>query len=308
VKRDQRSAGSLGEGPSKAPRPDVSLGAEDCHYLQSLVHSYTACLIGKEKAYLIEARLAPVAKHHGVSLHDLVSRLRREPLCRLHREVIEALINDETAFFRDPGTFNVFQDRILPLLIARRRDESRLDIWCAGCAGGQEPYTVAIIIRERFQFLLDWSLRLIASDWSVRNLEHARGGLYSETQITRGLPARMREKYFEKRGRHWRVDDTIRRMVEFQHINLVDPMLPVPDMDIIFLRNVLLYFAAPAKRSVLVRVCDTLRPDGYLALGAAETTLDLCPRLTPAGFQTSGSWYRVLPRPESGEGNAPASS
>jgi chemotaxis protein methyltransferase CheR len=276
---------------------------EDFHYLRSLVHSHTACLIGKEKAYLIEARLEPIAKDHGMSLHEFITRLRHEPLCRRHREAIEALMNDETTFFRDPGTFNLLQDQVLPALIGRRYNVGRLDIWCAGCASGQEPYSVAMVIRDHFPFLLDWTLRLIASDWSVRNLERAREGLYNNAEIERGLPAGLRTKYFEKRGRYWRIDDAVRRMVEFQHINLVDPMLPVPAMDIIFLRNVLLYFARPAKRSVLARVCEVLRPDGYIALGAAETTFDLCPTLTPAGL----SWYRVVPGKGSLQGNAPAS-
>jgi chemotaxis protein methyltransferase CheR len=295
VKPNRRSARGANDRNARAGRLDTSLSVEDFHYLRTLVHSHTACLIGKEKAYLIEARLEPIAEGRCMSVHDFVTHLRHEPLSRLHRQAIEALMNNETTFFRDPGTFTILQDQVLPLLIRRRRNAGRLDIWCAGCASGQEPYSVAIVIREHFPFLLDWSLRLIASDWSVRNLERAREGLYGSAEIERGLPAGLRTKYFQKDGRHWRIDDTLRRMVEFQHINLVEPMLPVPDMDIIFLRNVLLYFARPSKRSILTRVCEVLRSDGYLALGAAETTLDVCPRLAPAGFQMGGSWYRVVP-------------
>jgi chemotaxis protein methyltransferase CheR len=295
VKANRPAARGVTNRTARTGHLHTSLSVEDFHYLRTLVHGHTACLIGKEKAYLIEARLEPVAKSHGLSVREFVTRLEDEPLSRLHREAIEALMNNETAFFRDPGTFATLQEHVLPSLIRRRRSVGRLDIWCAGCASGQEPYSVAMVIREHFPFLLDWSLRLIASDWSVRNLERAREGLYGRAEIERGLPAGLRTKYFQKDGRSWRIDDTLRGMVEFQHINLVDPMLPVPDTDIIFLRNVLIYFARFSKRSILTRVCEVLRPDGYLTLGAAETTLDVCPRLAPAGFQMGGSWYRVVP-------------
>jgi chemotaxis protein methyltransferase CheR len=205
----------------------------------------------------------------------MVSALRLGGVKELHGKVVDRMTTNETSFFRDLHPFEALKRTVLRELIARRSQERTLNIWCGACSSGQEPYSIMMLLRDAFPALADWNISLLATDLSAGMLERARAGLYSQLEINRGLPAPMLVKYFEKRENDWRVNDRVRRGIEFRELNLVRPWSGVARMDIIFLRNVMIYFAPEAKRAILAQVRALLRPDGYLFLGGAETTYGL---------------------------------
>lgn len=248
----------------------------DFNYIRKLVREYSAVALEADKDYLAELHLEPLARQAGVdSIADLVLKLRTQPFNRLHVQVIEALMTYETSFFRDIHPFEVLQNFLLPEFLKQRTVERSLNIWCAACSSGQEPYSIAMLIREHFPMLANWTLRLIASDISGEILARARNGRYSQLEVNRGLPETLREKYFQKQGKEWLLKEDIRRMVEFRSINLIEPWPLLPAMDIIFMRNVLIYFEVETKKAILGKVRRLLKPDGYLFLGGGETTINL---------------------------------
>jgi chemotaxis protein methyltransferase CheR len=245
-------------------------------FVRTLLHQRSAIVLGSEKAYLVETRLLPLARQEGLpSVDALVERLRQRPSMVLEQRVVEALATNETSFFRDLRPFDVLRDTVLPGLMQRRAGERALTIWCAACSSGQEPYSVALLIREHFPRLLDWRLRILACDLSTEMIERARQGRFNQIEVNRGLPARLLVKYFERHGLGWQLRDDVRRMVEFQAMNLAGMWPPLPPLDVVLLRNVLIYFDVDVRRQVLGKVRRLLRPDGALFLGGAETTLNL---------------------------------
>lgn len=247
-------------------------------YLCQLVYQHAAIVLDVSKDYLAELHLKPIAETAGFgSLNSLVEHLRSHPFSNLHVRAIEALLVTETSFFRDRYPFEVLKNFTLPELISRRAKERSLKIWCGACSSGQEPYSLAILIREHFPLLTTWDLQIIASDFSSHILARARQGRYSQWEIQRGLSVELRETYFQfqQQQQNWQIKDKIRQMVEFRQINLIHPWLSMPAMDIIFLRNVLIYFDTETKKSTLKKVRQQLRPDGYLFLGGGETTIYL---------------------------------
>ena len=248
----------------------------DFEYLQELVKDRSAIVIDSGKEYLAEARLAPLARDTEFeSLEELFEHLRHTAPGPLHERVVEAMINKETSFFRDIHPFECFRTQILPELIRRRQAERTLCLWCSASSSGQEPYSIAMILREHTPRLSGWNVRLIASDISEEMLERARTGFYSRSEINRGLRARALVEYFEQEGERWRLKNDIRQMVEFRRINLVGRWPHLPRFDVVFMRNVLIYFDVETKKEILRKVRGLLRPDGYLFLGGSETTLNL---------------------------------
>jgi chemotaxis protein methyltransferase CheR len=228
------------------------------------------------KQYLVEARLTPVARRLNLgSLEELIAVLRRQPSDGLQNEIIEAMVTTETSFFRDVIPFETLRKNVIPELIGRRREERRLNIWCAACSSGQEPYSVALMLRDYFPELTGWNVRLLTSDISREMLARAREGRYTQFEVNRGLPVALLVKYFQQHGTSWQLKEEVRRMVEFQQINLASPWPFLPRMDLILLRNVMIYFDVETKKTILGRVAGLLRPDGYLLLGGAETTFNL---------------------------------
>ena len=245
------------------------------NYIRTLVADLSAIALGDEKTYLVEARLLPVARRAGLSsIDDLVARLRT-PNHSLRQQVVDAITTNETSFFRDQVPFQMLRDTILPDLVARRADLKNLNIWSAACASGQEPYSVAMLLAEHFSHLPDWRFRLLGTDLSADVLERARGGRFTQLEIDRGLPEPLLKKYFRRVGTEWQLDETICRMVEFRQLNLSDSWPAVVKMDVILLRNVLVYFDAPTREDILGKIRQVLRPDGYLLLGGAETALHI---------------------------------
>lgn len=249
----------------------------DFQYIQQLVERSSGIVLEKGKEYLAELRLTPLARQKGhASLHNLIETLRGDASLKgLQTDVVEAMTTNETTFFRDNHPFDALQSIVLPTLIQNRTVERRLSFWCAASSTGQEPYSVAMIIREHFPELASWRIEFLASDISQGVLARAAEGVYSTLEINRGLPAAYLQKYFEKRGDAWQLKDIIRRMVDFRQINLIHEWPLVMMQDVIFIRNVMIYFDVPAKQRILSRMAALLRPDGFLFLGGAETTLNL---------------------------------
>ena len=253
-----------------------TISSRDFNYIRDLVRRRSAIVLETDKAYLIETRLTPLARQTGFgSLQELIASLKIDSGEKLQCQVVEAMTTHETSFFRDGHPFDTLKTTVLPELIARRSPSPSLAIWCAACSSGQEPFSVAMIARDHFPNLLQGRLRIFATDLSGVVLERARAGLYSQIEINRGLPAALLARYFDKQGLHWRLKSEIRRMVDFQQSNLIEDWPAFPALDVIFLRNVLIYFGVDAKRAILAKVRRLLKPDGYLFLGSSETTLNL---------------------------------
>jgi chemotaxis protein methyltransferase CheR len=252
------------------------LQQRDFEYVADLVRTEAAIVVEASKRYLVESRLAPVARRHGLDgVGALVARLRAQPRNGLHAEVVEAMTTNETSFFRDVNPFAAMEQEVLPELIRARGAQRQLSIWSAACSSGQEPYSLAMLIRHRFPQLSRWNVRIVASDLSAEMLGRAAAGRYSQMEVNRGLPAPLLVRYFRRDGQHWQIADEVRQMVEFRAMNLIQPWAPLPPLDVVFLRNVLIYFDVATKRQILAQVRRVLRPDGYLFLGAAETTLNV---------------------------------
>jgi chemotaxis protein methyltransferase CheR len=245
-------------------------------YLQGLMKERSGVVLEAGKEYLVESRLTPLIEEEGLaSLEELLEKLRSDRLDALRGRVVDAMITKETSFFREFLSFELLRKKVLPELIESRSAERSLSVWCAACSSGQEPYSVAMLLRSEFARVASWDVTILASDLSTSILEKARSGLFSQIEVNRGLPAQYLVRFFHRRGVDWRIDASIREMVDFTQMNLAGPWPAMPSMDLILMRNVLIYFDRPTQRSVLARIGRTLRPDGWLLLGGAEASLGL---------------------------------
>lgn len=245
-------------------------------YLQGLLKERSGVVLEAGKEYLVESRLTPLVEEEGLaSLDELLAKLRSDRLGSLHGKVVDAMITKETSFFREFLSFELLRKKVLPELIESRSAECALSLWCAACSSGQEPYSVAMLLRSEFPRVASWDVTIVASDLSAAILEKARSGVYSQMEVNRGLPAQYLVRFFHRTGIDWRIDASIRDMVDFRRINLAGPWPAVPPVDLILMRNVLIYFDRATQASVLARIARTLRPDGWLLLGGAEAALGL---------------------------------
>ncbi len=273
----------------------MSISPIDFDYLRKLMAEHTAIVLDAGKEYIAESRLAHLVVQEGFdSVPELIRTLRSNSFDILHRKVVNAMTNNETWFFRDLVPFDALRNTILPAVIAARAQERRLCIWCAACSSGQEPYSVAMLLRENFPELRGWSVRLLATDISSSVLERAQRGHYSQLEINRGLPAPLLARYFTREGLDWVIADEIRRTVEFRLFNLAEPWKEYPSCDLVLIRNVLIYFDVATKKTILGRMRRSLRSDGYLLLGGAETTLNLDDKYERVQYGTT-AYYRPLP-------------
>jgi chemotaxis protein methyltransferase CheR len=254
----------------------MAITGTDFDYIRSLVRDRSALVLEPGKEYLVESRLDPLARQEGFSsLPQMVNSLRSGPSSDLHRKVVEAMTTNETSFFREIRVFEMFRKTILPNLLVLRACQRSLNFWCAASSTGQEPFSLAMLLREHFPSLDTWNVKFIASDISTEMLARARLGCYNQLEINRGLPAHLLVKYFKQHGAAWEISQEIRRMVEFQEVNLIHSWPPLPRMDVIFMRNVLIYLDLETKKNILGRVGRLLDPAGYLFLGGSETTINL---------------------------------
>jgi chemotaxis protein methyltransferase CheR len=249
----------------------------DVDYVRALVKEQSAIVLEQAKAYLIESRLEPVARKAGIaSAHDLVGQLRAKPYGRLHHQVVEAMTTNETSWFRDVSPFGALRDHVIPELIAKHTVDRRIGIWSAASSTGQEIYSIAMLLADHFpQLRMGWDVKLVASDLSEEVVDRARAGRFTQLEVNRGLPAPMLVKHFERVGSVWQVKEDLRRAVSFGVVNLIKPWPQLPPLDIVMLRNVMIYFDVPTKKQILANVRRVLRPGGHLFLGNAETTLNL---------------------------------
>lgn len=254
----------------------MSLTQSDFDFVRHLVRDQAAIVLEQEKNYLVEARLASLALREGLgSVPELLGRLRRRTDESLTAKVVEAMTTTETYFFRDHKPFEALRREILPALAAARADTRRVRIWSAACSSGQEPYSLAMVVHEFFAAMPGWDIQILATDINKEVLAQASGGCYGPLEVNRGLPASLLVRYFHECGSQWQITDEIKRLVKFDVLNLTKAWPPLPPMDVIFLRNVMIYFDLPTKQQILKRVSRVLQPDGYLFLGGAETTLNV---------------------------------
>jgi chemotaxis protein methyltransferase CheR len=254
----------------------------DYDYLRNLLKSRSGLVLGADKHYLVESRLLPVVRKAGLGdLSGLVLKLKSANAEPLIVEVVEAMTTNETFFFRDRIPFDHFRESIMPALLVARARERRIRIWCAAASTGQEPYTLAICLKEMGKMLAGWHVEIVATDISMEALEKAKSGIYSQFEVQRGLPIMMLVKYFSQVGELWQLTPELRGMVQFKPFNLLSDLSRLGTFDVVFCRNVLIYFDQQTKTEVLDRMAQVIAPDGYLALGAAETVVGLTDSFKP---------------------------
>ncbi len=249
---------------------------QEFDFIRALFQERSAIALESDKRYLVEARLAPLLRQLQLqSIGELVQQVRSAASNGLPGRIVDAMVTTETSFFRDHHPFEALRKKVLPELIERRGKDRRLNIWCAASSSGQEVYSLAMLVRESFPQLAGWDLLLLASDLSQEVLARAREGRYNQIEVNRGLPAPLLVKYFQQHGVTWQLQEDVRRMVDFREINLARPWPVLPRMDLVLLRNVMIYFDVDTKKNILNRMTRVLRPDGYLILGGSETTFNL---------------------------------
>jgi len=261
----------------------------DLEFLRKLLKARSGLALSADKAYLLESRLLSVARKAGArDLSGLVVKLRAPDSDALAAEVVEAMTTNETFFFRDKLPFQHLRDVIVPSLLAARGPRRRLRIWSAACSSGQEPYSLAMALKEMGDVLSGWRIEIVGTDIASEVLDRARLGVFSQFEVQRGLPIQYLIKYFTQSGEMWEVSPVIRNMVRFEPFNLLNDAARLGMFDVIFCRNVLIYFDPDTKAQVLDRLAHVSQADGYLVLGAAETVIGLSemwnPLLEPRGL------------------------
>jgi chemotaxis protein methyltransferase CheR len=255
---------------------------QDFDYLRKLLRERSGLVLASEKQYLAESRLVPVARRHSMNtLGELINRLRNKSPAELIAEVVEAMTTNETFFFRDKIPFDHFRDTMMPALIAARARDKRIRIWCTAASSGQEPYSLAMLLKAMSTTLVGYRVDIVATDLSSEVLDKAKVGIYSQFEVQRGLPVQLLVKFFEQRGETWQLAPELRSMVQFRTLNLLNDFSLLGSFDVVFCRNVLIYFDQDSKVAVLNRIARQIPDDGYLVLGAAETVIGLTDAFKP---------------------------
>ena len=269
------------------------IAPHDYRFLAELLHGQSGLCLGEGKEYLIQSRLLPLAQRLGLAdIGALCARLRQTADLALVAAIGEAMVTHESLFFRDEVPFQLLRERILPELIEARASQRRLRIWSAGASTGQEAYSVAMLLEGFAGALRGWTVDILGTDYSAAAVARARVGIYTHFEVQRGLPETLRQRYFTSEGAAWRLNDAIRRKVRFQQANLLRPFGHAGPFDLVFCRNVLIYFDVPTKRGVLERLAQVLAPDGYLFLGSSESAIGVTQRLARAA-DAQTSVYRL---------------
>lgn len=257
-----------------------------------LLKERSGLVVTAEKAYLLDNRLQPVARRFSLDGVDaLVSKLGPGGDEKLKAAVVEAMTTNESLFFRDLKPFDQLRDIVLPKMLEARAATKRIRIWSAACSSGQEPYSIAMLIEEQKAKFAGWKIEITATDLSNEMLEKARTGIYSQFEVQRGLPITMLVKYFTQQGERWQINQDLRSKIQFKEFNLLKHPKLLGKFDIVFCRNVLIYFDQPTKAQVLSGIADVLEPDGAMYLGGAETVLGISNRFEPVPEQRGA--YRV---------------
>jgi chemotaxis protein methyltransferase CheR len=251
-------------------------------YLRKLLKERSGLVLSSDKQYLVESRLLPIARKSGLTgLGELVQKIKTPGTEALIVEVVEAMTTNESFFFRDKIPFDHFREAIMPSLVVARAKQRRVRIWCAAASTGQEPYSLAMCLKEMAGQISGWRVEIIATDLSHEVLEKAKAGIYSQFEVQRGLPIQLLVKYFTQIGETWQIAPEIRSMVQYRPFNLLSDFGQLGIFDVVYCRNVLIYFDQQTKVDVLERIARIAEPDGFLVLGAAETVVGLTEAFKP---------------------------
>ena len=253
----------------------------DYEYLRKLLKDQSGLDLSADKQYLIESRLLPLARKSGLSgISELVQKMKGGS-ASLVTQVVEAMTTNETFFFRDKVPFDHFRELIMPEILKARASRKSVRIWCAAGSTGQEPYSLAMCLKEMGAALAGWRIEIIATDLSQEVLEKSKAGIYSQFEVQRGLPIQMLVKYFKQTGEFWQINPDIRAMVQHRQLNLLHDFSQLGTFDVVFCRNVLIYFDQDTKINIFNRLHRATEPDGFLVLGAAETVVGLTETFKP---------------------------
>lgn len=249
-------------------------------FLSMMLKRESGLVIDDSKTYLVDARLEPLAQEEGYSsIDDLTNYLRINSNPMLLQKVIDAMTTNETLFFRDHRPFDLLRKILIPDLLKINKTSRKIRIWSAACSTGQEPYSIAIVLLELGSIVSEWDIQIIATDISRRVLESARDGIFSQNEVQRGLPVSYLTRYFQQIGTKWELRSNVKQIVQFRQLNLLDHFSALGSFDLIFCRNVLIYFDVEMKQNILDRMKDTLHPDGGVILGGSETILGVTEKL-----------------------------
>ncbi len=252
------------------------MNVKDFEFISQLLYKRSGLVLTQEKAYLLESRLNPVArKWEFKGFDELVAAVRASGNEKLLNDVTEAMTTNESFFFRDQKPFTQFKEMILPHLLQNRSSTKKIRIWSAACSSGQEPYTLAMLLSEAKAQLAGWNVEILATDLSTEILTKAKQGVYSQFEVQRGLPISYLVKYFKQDGDKWQIDEKLRGMINFRPFNLLSDLGALGRFDVIYCRNVLIYFDQPTKAKVLDGMAKMMPEDGFLLLGGAETVLGI---------------------------------
>jgi chemotaxis protein methyltransferase CheR len=257
---------------------------QDMLELAKLIKQLCGLALDDTKGYLIESRLSQLAADAGCATYVELCRRAINGDRQLRTQVVDAITTHETLFFRDNSPFNVLQHRVIPDLIdskAKSPLAKRLRIWCAACSSGQECYSIAIVLSELLPDIATWNINILGTDIADSSVAQASRGLYSAYEVGRGMPPQFLGKYMVREGANWRVRDPLRALVHFERRDLLENFSSIGPFDVIFCRNVAIYFDAPTRQSLFLRLADRLTPTGYLFVGASESLADLGPRFAP---------------------------
>ena len=257
------------------------MNSPDYEYLRKLLKERSGLDLSADKQYLLESRLLPLARKAGLSgIPELVQKLQGGSSA-LITSVVEAMTTNETFFFRDKVPFDHFRDTIMPEVLKARAARRSVRIWCAAGSTGQEPYSLAMALKEMGPALTGWRVEIIATDLSQEVLEKAKSGVYSQFEVQRGLPIQMLMKYFKQTGETWQINPELRAMIQHRQLNLLQDFSHLGTFDVIFCRNVLIYFDQDTKINIFNRLARQIEPDGFMVLGAAETVVGLTDTFKP---------------------------
>lgn len=266
---------------------DTELLEEQYNYIFGLVKKDAGIILNDSKKYLITSRLTLLAKKQNIdSLAEMVSKVQSGDLY-LKKALVLSLATHETYFFRDESFFKMIREKVFPMMLNRRLEQKQLTIWSCGCSTGQEPYSLSMMLEEFSMRFPGFKNIIYATDLSEIALEKAKNGIYNEFEINRGLPQSLKERYFFKEGNAWKISDKIKKNVIFSVLNLLETQYPFQKVDIILLRNVLIYFDTPTKQRIINLIQRKLKKDGVLLLGSSENILNLSTRLVPVKNETT---------------------
>ena len=266
----------------------IKIKPEEIKILSNYIYNVSGISIDASKAYLLETRFGKLLEEEGCkSYSDFYHKAKSDLKKVLEQKIINAITTNETLFFRDNGPFELLKFKVLPDLIDARSGNggrpggANLKIWSSACSTGQEVYSVAIIIKELLGNNTKTNVNLMGTDLSNAAITQASTGTYNKFEIERGLPREKLQRYFTPAGGNWKVKDEIRAMATFKRMNLMQPFVGLGKFDIIFCRNVAIYFTLPDRKKLFNKIADSLQPDGYLIIGSTESLTGVCPRFVP---------------------------